>query len=110
MSKLYSVQDYLDFLREDLQFDLVALSVYSEFDEWVESVNPAMLHDEAKFDAWFDALDEDDFTDYAERLHRHAKLDDEIEQAQEKSFISNIEIDRGEMLFENLKELEYARI
>lgn len=110
MSKLYSVQDYLDFLREDLQFDQVALSVYSEFDEWVESVDPAMLHDEAKFDAWFDALDESDFEDYAERLHRHAKLDDEIEQAQEKSFISNLEIDRGEMLLENLKEMEYVRI
>ena len=110
MSKLYSVQDYLDFLEVDLGFDLVSLSAYSEFDEWVESVNPAMLHDEAKFDAWFDALETEDFADFAERLWKNCKLDDEIEQAQEKTFITNLEIDRGEMLLEQLQELEYVRI
>jgi hypothetical protein len=110
MSKLYSVEEYFEFLRENLQFDLVEISVYAEFDEWVESVNPAFLYDEERFDVWFNSLDEQDFQELADRLWKNSKLDDEIEQAQEKSFISNLEIDRGEMLLENLKEMEYVRI
>jgi len=110
MSKLYSVEEYFEFLRENLQFDLVDISVYSEFDEWVESINPALLYDEDRFDVWFNSLDEQDFQELAERLWKNSKLDYEIEQAQEVAYISNLEIDRGEMLLENLKEMEYARV
>ena len=110
MSKLYSLEDYMAHLNDTTDFELSKISVYAEFDTWVESVNPHLLHDEEKFLEWFYSLQEDDFADFAERLWKNAKLDDEIEQAQEHSFISDLEIERGEMLLENLKELEYARV
>lgn len=108
MSKLYSIQDYLDYLEQDLQFELSEVSKYVEFDEWVESVNPHLLHDEEAFLEWFYSLQEGEYDDFAERLWKNSKLDDEIEQAQEKTFITNLEIDRGEMLLENLQEMSYA--
>lgn len=110
MSKLYSIEDYTAHLNDTTDFELVKISAYAEFDQWVESVNPHMLHDEEKFLEWFYSLQEDEFEDFVERLWKNCKLDDEIEQAQERDFIGNLELDKGEMLLEQLEEYTHVPV
>ena len=114
MSKLYSLEDYFAYLKDHTDFELGKLSAFPEFDEWVESVNPAMMHDEAKFDVWFDVLEEHDFVAFAESMWKRSRLDDDITQAQENAIIEEMDSAYGEMLYDMRKELEkemdYARI
>ena len=110
MSKLYSLEDYMAHLNDTTDFELSKISAYAEFDTWVESVNPHMLHDEEKFLEWFYSLQEEDYWDFVERLWKNCKLDDEIEQAQERDFIGNLELDKGEMLLEQLEEYTHVPI
>lgn len=110
MSKLYSIEDYTAHLNDTTDFELPKISAYAEFDQWVESVNPHMLHDEEKFLEWFYSLQEDEFEDFVERLWKNCKLDDEIEQAQERDFIGNLELDKGEMLLEQLEEYTHVPV
>lgn len=110
MSKLYSLEDYMAHLNDTTDFELSKISAYAEFDAWVESVNPHMLHDEEKFTDWFDSLETDDFADFVERLWKNCKLDDEIEQAQERDFIGHLELDKGEMMLEQLEEYTHVPV